>query len=132
MCKFGNGNGTKVKDILENSIITDNLDSVLWNDKCDYIDIEDCVNLNLNCYNLIVMQLNVRSLLSNQSTLNQLLRDLDNRKSKVDLILLCETFLMDQSHRLVRFPGYKFISTECANRKGGTGILVREEIMYKV
>ena len=105
MCKFGNGNGTKVKDILENSIITDNLDSVLWNGKCDYIEIEDCVNLNLNCYNLIVMQLNVRSLLSNQSTLNQLLRDLDNRKLKVDLILLCETFLMDQSRRLVRVPG---------------------------
>ena len=118
MCKFGNGNGTKVKDILENSIITDNLDSVLWNDKCNYIDIEDCVNLNLNCYNLFVMQLNVRSLLSNQYTLNQLLRDLDNRESKVDLILLCEMFLTDQSHRLVRFPGYKFISTECANRKG--------------
>ena len=133
MCKFAKGNGTKVKDILENSIITDNLDSVLWNDKCDYIDIEDCVNLNLNCYNLIVMQLNVRSLLSNQSTLNQLLRDLENRKSKVDLILLCETFLTGQSRRLVKFPGYKFISTKHANRKGGeTGILVRKEIMYKV
>ena len=105
----------------------------MWNDKCDYIDIEDCVNLNLNCYNLIVMQLNVRSLLSNQSALNQLLRDLENRKSKVDLILLCETFLTGQLCRLVRFPGYKFISTERANRKGGgTGILVREEIMYKV
>ena len=119
MCKFGNGNGTKVKDILDNSLITDNLDSVLWNEKCDYVDIEDCVNLNPNCYNLIVMQLNVRSLLSNQSTLKQLLRDLDNTKSKVDLILLCETFLTDQSRRLVRFPGYKFISTERANRKGG-------------
>ena len=131
MCKFGNG--TKVMDILENSIITDNLDSVLWSDKRDYIDIEDCVNLNSNCYNLIVMQLNVRSLLSNQSALNQLLRDLENRKSKVDLILFCETFLTGQSRRLVSFPGYKFISTEHANRKGsGTGILVREEIMYKV
>ena len=107
MCK--SGNGTKVMDILENSIITDNLDSVLWSDKCDYIDIEDCVNLNPNCYNLIVMQLNVRSLLSNQSVLNQLLRDLENRKSKVDLLLLCETFLTGQSHRLVNFPGYKLI-----------------------
>ena len=103
MCKSGNGN--KVMDILENSIITDNLDSVLWSDKCDYIDIEGCVNLNPNCYNLIVLQLNIRSLLSNQSMLKQLLRDLENRKSKVDLILLCETFLTSQSHRLVNFPG---------------------------
>ena len=69
-------------DILENSIITDNLDSVLWSDKCDYIDIEDCVNLNPNCHNLIVMQLNVRSLLSNQSALNQLLRDLENKSQR--------------------------------------------------
>ena len=131
MCK--SGNGTKVMDILENSVITDNLDSVLWSDKCEYIDIEDCVNLNLNCYNLIVLQLNVRSLLSNQSALNQLLRDLENRKSKVDLILLCETFLTGQSRRFVNFPWYKLISTEHANRKGGgTGILVREEILYKV
>ena len=131
MCKFGNG--TKVRDNPENSIITDNLDSVLWSDKCDYIDIEDCVNLNPNCCNLIVMQLNVRSLLSNQSTLNQLLRDLENRKSKVDLILLCETFLTGQPCRPVSLPGYRFISSERANRKGGgKGILVREEIMYKV
>ena len=131
MCK--SGNGIKVMDILENSIITDNLDSILWSDKCDYIDIEDCVNLNPNCYNLIVLQLNVRSLLSNQFALNQLLRDLENRKSKVDLILLCETFLTGQSRRLVNFPGYKLILTERANRRGGgTGILVREEIMYKV
>ena len=131
MCK--SDNGTKVMDILENSIITDNLDSVLWSNKCDYIDIEDCVNLNPNCYNLIVLQSNVRSLLSNQSALNQLLRDLENRKSKVDLILLCETSLTGQLHRLVNFPGYKLISTECANRRGGgTGILVRDEIMYKL
>ena len=98
MCKFGNG--IKVMDILENSVITDNLDSILWSDKFDYIDNEDCVNLNPNCYNLIVLQLNVRSLLSNQSTLNQLLRDLENRKSKVDLILLCETFLTGQFPRV--------------------------------
>ena len=83
MCK--SENGMKIPDVLENPIITDNLDTILWSDKCDYIDIDDCVNLNLNCYNLIVLQLNVRSLLSNQTALNQLLRDLENRKSK----LLC-------------------------------------------
>ena len=131
MCK--SENGIKVTDILENPIITDNLDTILWSDKCDYIDIEDCANLNPNCYNLIVLQLNVRSLLSNQTALNQLLRDPENRKSKVDLILLCKTFLTGQMCRLVNFPGYKLISTEHVNRRGGeTGILVREEIMYKV
>ena len=131
MCK--SENGIKITDVLENPIITDNLDTILWSDKCNYIDIDDCVNLNLNCYNLIVLLLNVRSLLSNQTTLNQLLRDLENRKSKVDLILLCKTFLTGQTCRFVNLPGYTLILNECVNRRGGgTGILVREEILYKV
>ena len=130
MCK--SENGIKITDILENTITTDNLNTILWSDKCDYIDIDDCANLNPNCYNLIVLQLNVRSLLSNQTALNQLLRDLENRKSKVDLILLCETFLTSQTCRFVNLPGYTLISNEHVNRRGGgTEILVREEIMYK-
>ena len=93
MCK--SKNDKTLIDAFENLI--DNLDTVLWNDKCDYVDIEACANLNPNCYNLIVLQLNVRSLLSNQAPLNQLLRDLENRKTKVDLVLLCETFF-EQAH----------------------------------
>ena len=130
MCK--SENGTIINDVLEKPIITDNLYTVLWSDKCDYVDIDDCVNLNPNCYNLIVLQLNVRSLLSNQTALNQLLRDLENRKSKVDLILLCETFLTGQTRR---FINYRVIhsSNEHVNRRGGgTGILVRKEIVYKM
>ena len=51
----------------------------------------------------------------------------------MDLILLCETFLTGQTCRLVNFPGHKLISTEHVNRRGGgTGTLVREEMMYKV
>ena len=131
MCKSENGD--TITDVLENTIITDNLDTILWSDKCDYIDIDDCVNLNLNCYNLIVLQLNVRSLFLNQTALNQLLRNLENRKSKVDLILLCETFLTGQTCRFINLPGYTLKSNECVNRRaGGTGILVREEILYKV
>ena len=63
MCKSENGN--IITDVLENPIITDNLGTVLWSDKCDYVDIDDCVNLNPSCYNLIVLQLNISSLLSN-------------------------------------------------------------------
>ena len=108
----------KTTDVLENPITIDNLDSALWNDKCDYVDIGDCTNLNPNCYNLIVLQFNIRSLLSNQVALNQLQRDLENRKSKADLILLCETFLSDQTCKLVNMPGYALISNEQKNHKG--------------
>ena len=37
--------------------------------KCDYVELDKCVNLNPNNYNLIVMQLNIRSLLSHQEDL---------------------------------------------------------------
>ena len=35
------------------------LDKSLWNDRCNYIDMEECDNLNSNNMNLIVLQLNV-------------------------------------------------------------------------
>ena len=47
------------------------------------------------------------------------MRDLENRKSKVDLILLYETFLTSQTCQFVNLPGYTFISNECVNRRGG-------------
>ena len=52
------------------------LDESLWNDKCDYISPDSCTNLNPDCYNLVVVQLNIRSLLSNQIELKQLLQTL--------------------------------------------------------
>ena len=42
-------------DAVDRQIELDELDNTLWNDKCDYIDLEHCVNLNLNNYNLIIM-----------------------------------------------------------------------------
>ena len=58
--------GSKKTDVLSRPILSDSLDSSLWNDKCDYIEIENCVNLNPNNYNLVVLQLNIRSLLTNR------------------------------------------------------------------
>ena len=45
--------------------------------------------MNPNNYNLVVVQLNIRSLLSKQLELKRLLRDLEVRKSKADMILFC-------------------------------------------
>ena len=68
MCKFGKN--LKATDELDTPIIFHKLDQSLWNDKCDYIDIESCVDLNPNNYNLAVLQLNIRSILSKQMELN--------------------------------------------------------------
>ena len=37
-----------------------NYDKVLWNDKCDYYELENCDDLNLNNYNLVTLELNIR------------------------------------------------------------------------
>ena len=58
---------TKTHDELERPLNLDNIDENLWNDECDYIDLESCTNLNPNDNNLIVLQLNIRSILSNQT-----------------------------------------------------------------
>ena len=46
-------------DILDRSRNYDLIDDSLWNDKCDYTEIETCTNLNPNNYNLLTLQLNV-------------------------------------------------------------------------
>ena len=80
-------------DSLDRPLDLFNVSESLWNDKCDHLDTETCKNFNPNGMNFIVLQLNVRSLLSHQSDLRNLLHELDRRNSTVDILLLCETFL---------------------------------------
>ena len=54
----------------------------LWNDKCDYIQPDSCTNLNVDNYNLIILQLNIRGLISHQSELKLLIQKL-NKKTQV-------------------------------------------------
>ena len=68
-------------DLLLRSGDYEELDGSLWNDKCNYIELEKCSNLNPTNYNLMVMQLNVRSLLSHQQKLHQLLRMTERKNS---------------------------------------------------
>ena len=78
-------------DMLLRSRDLENLDCSLWNDKCDYIELDNCTNLNPNNYNLIVMQLNIRSLLAHQTELKQIIRASEKKNSCIDIVLLCET-----------------------------------------
>ena len=91
---------TKIYDELERPLNLGSIDESLWNDKCDYIDPNSCTNLNLNDYNLIVLQLNIRSILSKQTELKQLLHTLENKNSRVDIVLLCKTFLNGKTTKL--------------------------------
>ena len=64
----------------------------LWNDKCDYIQRDNCDNLNNGNYNLILLQLNICGLLSHQDDLKLLLHKLHRKNTSIDMVLLCETF----------------------------------------
>ena len=57
-------------------------DNALWNDKCDYIDPNNCMDLNPNNLNFGIIQLNIQGLLNHQKELSQLLQDLEKRIPK--------------------------------------------------
>ena len=59
------------QDNLNRPVDHNEMDSYLWNDKCDYIKLDHCTNLNQNNYNLITMQLNIHSILAHQQELSQ-------------------------------------------------------------
>ena len=103
----------------------------LWNDKCDYIQPDSCTNLNVDNYNLIILQLNIRGLISHQSELKLLLHKLNKKNSSADIILLCETFLNKQTENLVHIPGYTLIANNRQSNKGGrTAILIKQGLIY--
>ena len=62
-----------VSDSLSRPLSMEELDDSLWSDKCDYWIADKCDNLNPSNYNFVVMQLNIRSLLSNIGELKLLL-----------------------------------------------------------
>ena len=122
----------KTHDALDQPLNFDIIDKNLRNDNCDYVDLASCLNLNPNDFNLVVLQLNIRSLLSKQTELRQLIQDLENKNSKVDLILLCETFLNEANTKLVNILNYTLFTNNRHDHKGGgTGILVRKGITVK-
>ena len=82
--------------------------------------------------NLIMLQLNIRSLLSHQSDLVSLLSALGQKNSRVDIVMLCETFLTDYTMRLVNIQGYKIINNNCKQSKGGgMAILIHDDLPFK-
>ena len=110
----------------------EDLDGSLWSDKSDYRMTDECNNLNSLNYNFIVMQLNIRSLLSNIGELKLLLTKLEQRNSMVDVILLCETFLSKNTEKLVKIPYYHLYANHRSKQiGGGMEILVRDGITHK-
>ena len=78
------------------------------------------------------MQLNVRSMLAHQNDMRQLLHDMSNKNSRVDILLLSETFLTAKTEKLVNIPGYNLATNNRKHHKGGgVAILIRNGITFK-
>ena len=122
----------RLYDDLARPLELNNVDKSLWSDKCDYMDPSKCTNLNLDNYNFVVLQLNIRSIILHQSELCSILQLLADKNLTIDVLILCETFLSSKINQLVNIPGYSMISNSRTNHKGGgVAILIRDGITYK-
>ena len=129
MCKTSRTLNT---DVLQRPQNQSELDESLWNDNCNYTELETCFNLNPSNYNLLVLQLNIRSILAHQHELKQLLRDLEKKNSSIDVVLLCETFLTKKTIGMVNVVGYTHVGNYRNTKKGrGVSILIKDGISYK-
>ena len=101
-------------------------DTIL-NDVCSYVD--DC-KTNSPDGSLIIMQLNIRGLTGKQFLLKELIKE--GNTNKVDVVLLCETWLRAETKNKISIPGFFFIGKEQVGKKGGgVGILIRDNLVYK-
>ena len=131
MC-LGNSNQQILFDNLERPLDFDSIDSSLWSDKCDYYKINEIYALNPNNKNIVVLQLNIRSLLNKQLELNLLLNKLHQTNSLPKIILLSETHLTDSKLRHVNLPNYTLIYHNHPNKSGGgVAIAVHNTLRYK-
>ena len=119
-------------DVLNRPLDFTAVDETLWNDKCDYLDLDSCSNLNSNNYNLIALQLNICSLLAHQLELKQLIHTTEKQNSCTDIIFLCETFLSKHTVNMVNIPDFMHVENYRKDKKGGgVSILIRNGISFK-
>ena len=129
MCKTS---GILNSDVLQRPQNQSEIDDSLWTDNCNYMELDICLNLNPSNYNLLVLQLNIRSILAHQHELKQLLRDLEKKNSSIDVVLLCETFLTKKTIGMVNVAGYTHVGNYRNTKKGGgVSILIKDGISYK-
>ena len=94
-------------------------------DSCDYVE-----HVNIVSKDVTVVQLNVRGIASKQDKIKQMIEHCV-KGSKVDVILLCETWLSPFSPS-ISLPGYDFYHIDRSNKRGGgIGILVSNQLKHK-
>ena len=102
------------------------------NCNCDYISLEDATLTKTSKGDLAIMQLNIRRLLSKQVDLIRLVNSCI-ANGKIDIVILCETWLNSTTTHLVNNPGYTYIGNERQTKKGGgVGFLISKDLHHKL
>ena len=102
-----------------------------FEDTCDYIEVEDAKDIIVDQYDLTILQMNIRGLISKQRDLSKLLFDIIGDR-KIDIVILCETWLTKESEHRVLVPGYTYYGHHRKHKNsGGVGFLVNEELTVK-
>ena len=115
--------------LINNDII--NKESYDFVDHCDYLELENITSETLPKDNLNLLQINVRGLIGKQNNLQSLLDKLENN-SNIHCILLCETWLNEDTKKSISFENHSFIGRECNTKKGGgVGFLLRNELIAR-
>ena len=80
-------------------------------DNCDYISVHDCSEITCSNSDLLVLQLNIRGLIGKQSELSKLLNSC-TKSNKIDVVIVCESWVTVETKHLVNIPGYDYIGIE--------------------
>ncbi len=113
-----------------------NMDTLGIIDSSPYINIE---SLNTDIDNnkkskYYAMHINIQSLPAKMDKLKNMLVDLSEKKINIDFLMLCETFLKDNSLHLYDIPGYTLV---CKNKSdktkgGGVAIYVKNTFNFEI
>ena len=99
-------------------------------DNCSYLTMEEYKSLEVNANDLSILQLSIRGLINKQAELSKIL--MDGSINKVNVALLCETWLRAETTRLINIPSYSYIGKERKGKKGGgMGILIDNDLKYR-
>ena len=101
-------------------------------DKCKNVDLHEIEDSQQSLYKYSASDIKIDSVLAELDNLKNIIYTLRGKKFIVDFILLCETFLNDNS-QLCKIDGYQLICNNRGNGKGGgVAVIIHENLSYKV
>ncbi len=99
----------------------------------NYTEVQDLEIHDPDIYKYKSMHLNIHSLPAKYDELKLLLHSLQEKRIKLDFILLCESYLRHENSNLYHINGYNFVSSSHRNKSGGgVCIYIRENIQFKI